>query len=395
VAVAVSNVQPLRALRANTLARRSSSTVTYWGDEGLTVLNYVRNQPVLATIDDLQILDKLDTWTSVTALRRQLPSETRQRLTRRLLTFREAGVIETDGAPPRREDVLAREWQDWSPVATWFHMATKDVPYGSPELAAQVASRRLDETEEIPRTRLHSGSLLTLPPFTRAGRLPKILVERRTWRRYGKRAVTLRSLSTLLGYTWAVQRWMHLHGGHRFPLKTSPSGGACHSIEVYVAALNVAGLKRGLYHYDSDEHGLYRLSDASRAMLRRYLPSQPIFSTAAAAFFMTAVFPRVQWKYRSPRAYRVVLMETGHLCQTFCLVATWLGLAPFCTAALGDSAIESDLGIDGLTETVLYAAGASPRPDGVKWAPFPSGERPFTSLPAWRRRLDRRSKSRR
>ena len=41
----------------------------------------------------------------------------------------------------------------------------------------------------------------------------------------------------------------------------------------------------------------------------------------------------------------------------FCLVATWLGLAPFCTAALVDQEIEADLGLDGSNESVLYAAG--------------------------------------
>jgi len=82
---------------------------------------------------------------------------------------------------------------------------------------------------------------------------------------------------------------------------------------------------------------------------------------------MTAVFPRTQWKYKFARAYRAVLAESGHLCQTFCFVATWLGLAPFCTIALADSRIEKDLGIDGVTESVLYAAGVGKRPAGMDW----------------------------
>jgi len=72
---------------------------------------------------------------------------------------------------------------------------------------------------------------------------------------------------------------------------------------------------------------------------------------------MTAMFPRTMWKYQHARAYRVVLLDAGHLCQTFCLVATWLGLAPFCTAALKDTLIEKDLAIDGIRESVLYVAG--------------------------------------
>jgi hypothetical protein len=62
-----------------------------------------------------------------------------------------------------------------------------------------------------------------------------------------------------------------------------------------------------------------------------------------------------------------VLAEAGDLCQTFCLVATWLELAPFCTMALADSKIDLDLGIDGVTEGVLYIAGVGKRPEGVDW----------------------------
>ena len=79
--------------------------------------------------------------------------------------------------------------------------------------------------------------------------------------------------------------------------------------------------------------------------------------SAAALFVMTARWRRSIWKYRSPRAYRVVTLDAGHLAQTFCLVATWLGLAPFTTAALRDSGVEETLGIDGITESVLYLAG--------------------------------------
>ncbi len=93
-----------------------------------------------------------------------------------------------------------------------------------------------------------------------------------------------------------------------------------------------------------------------------YCAGQPYFSGAAALFIMTAVFARTMWKYGRARAYRVVLLEAGHLCQTFCLTATRLGLAPFCTAALKDSLIENDLGIDGITESVLYVAGVGAHP---------------------------------
>jgi hypothetical protein len=40
---------------------------------------------------------------------------------------------------------------------------------------------------------------------------------------------------------------------------------------------------------------------------------------------------------------------------------------------LADSRIEHDLGIDGITESVLYTAGVGHRPKGLSWAPLVRG----------------------
>jgi SagB-type dehydrogenase family enzyme len=104
-----------------------------------------------------------------------------------------------------------------------------------------------------------------------------------------------------------------------------------------------------------------------------YYPSSGYFAKAPAHVFLTAVFARQLWRYPYARAYRAALAEAGHVCQTFCLTATWLGLAPFCLMGLADSRIERDLGIDGITESVLYAAGAGHPPRGTSWAPLVRG----------------------
>ena len=41
------------------------------------------------------------------------------------------------------------------------------------------------------------------------------------------------------------------------------------------------------------------------------------------------------------------------------------------TMALADSRIERDLGIDGVSESVIYAAGVGVRPEKAEWAPWP------------------------
>jgi len=122
-----------------------------------------------------------------------------------------------------------------------------------------------------------------------------------------------------------------------------------------------------LYHYSPDRHRLERLTVSPRhRQAAEYCADQDWVRNAAALFIMTAVWERSMWKYRFARAYRTILLDAGHICQTFCLMATHLRLAPFCTAALKDSVIEKDLGLDGLAESVLYVAGAGvPEHTGV------------------------------
>lgn len=212
---------------------------------------------------------------------------------------------------------------------------------------------------------------LLLPPPHCPGEFPQVLLARRTWREFSPVPVTFETLATLLGLSFGVQSWLHVRGLGRVALKTSPSGGARHPIETYLLALRVQGLPSGLYHYAAATHRLELLSrGANRAQVTRYLNGQWWFAGASAVVFMTGVFARTQWKYPAPRAYRIVLLDAGHICQTFCLVATWLGLAPFSTMALADSRIEKALRLDGVSESVLYAAGVGTPPRSAKWAPW-------------------------
>src|SRR5207248_5598810 len=186
----------------------------------------------------------------------------------------------------------------------------------------------------------------------------RVLINRKTHRRFSAKDLTLETVSHLLSLVWGVTGYLYSPRFGKLLRKTSPSGGARHPGEVYLMALRIKGLRPGLYHYHPAHHHLEKLSSrATRNKAWLYCARAKHAEKAAALFLMTAVFPRTMWKYRIARAYRVVLLDAGHLCQTFCLVATWLGLAPFCTAALKDTLIEKDLGIDGIRESVLYVAG--------------------------------------
>ena len=227
-----------------------------------------------------------------------------------------------------------------------------------------------------PVKRMPSAAITRLPDRAPSGEFPNVLLARRTWRRFADRPVDVADLAQLLRYTAGIHQWLPARGLSRSALRTSPSGGARHSIEVYIAARRVRGVRPGLYHYASDRHQLERVRGGQPlGGVERYLPEQPWFDGAAVLVFFAASFERVLWRYDYSRAYRAVLIEAGHLCQTFCLTATWLGLAPFCTMALSDSSIERDLKLDGITESVLYAAGVGVRGHSPNRAMAPHGVR--------------------
>ncbi len=222
-----------------------------------------------------------------------------------------------------------------------------------------------------------STERLTLPSPRRAAGLSRLLMDRRTWRQFGKGPMGRTELATLLRFTSGITHWLTVPGLGEVSLKTSPSAGSRHPIETYVVVLNVRDVPAGVYRYAPERHELdvIRVGVAADEV-RELVPKQPWFAEASVVVFFTAVFERTLWKYEYARAYRAVLLEAGHVCQTFLLTATSLGLAPFSTMALDDAGLEALLGLDGISEAVLYAAGAGRRPRSGGRAIMPAGDPP-------------------
>jgi SagB-type dehydrogenase family enzyme len=274
-------------------------------------------------------------------------------------------LLECDSAEAARDDLLDSVWKPWLPHGG-YHFLTKDAPFVADDWTLE---QRMQAIADAPQPSLFKKTdgarSMPLPlPDEETDRFFKTLHARRTWRTFSQQPASLGSISKLLQTTWGVQGYIESPGFGPLVLKTSPSGGARHPIEVYLMALRVDGLDPGLYHYDVRDHALELISSrATPQVARDYCADQPYVADAAALFIMTGVFARTMWKYQHPRAYRVVLLDAGHLAQTFCLTATRLGLAPFSTAALKDTLIERDLGIDGISESVLYVTGVGMPPE--------------------------------
>jgi len=358
---------------ARGLYRRSPYLVCYWQGAQFVFENYASRSRVSAAPLTCEILHFFDSWRPVRELVREFPRCTPASLRRALSDLVRAGLLEHSSRPHARTNAL-RTWNGWNPAAGLLHFSTKDTHAPADHEESVRELRRLARVKPMPppMKSYPNARQIALPAPESDGEFPQVLLARRTWRKFSRVPVASEKLATVLGLSFGVQWWVDLRGMGRVALKTSPSGGARHPIEAYVLVLRVKGLGRGLYHYAAGTHRLELVRrGASAAEAIDYLNGQWWFRDMAAVVLMTAVFARTQWKYPAPRAYRAILIDAGHVCQTFCLVATWLGLAPFCTMALADSRIETALGIDGVTESVLYAAGVGTPPRSLQWAPWP------------------------
>jgi SagB-type dehydrogenase family enzyme len=341
--------------------RRARCLFLYWGDGQLFFHNFARRSTASGRPVTCEVLNFFDRWRTYDEAIAHFAHYSPRSVRSALAQLVQYGLLLRKGSAEAKQDVrIAHEWSAWLPQGS-FHFSTKDVAY------VDRSNWSLDRLKAVlpktprPKTFKSIKGAQKLPLPRRAfpdSEFIRTLMARRTHREFSKQEVTLEAISRLLSLVWGVTGYIHSPVFGKLAHKTSPSAGARHPGEVYLMALRVKGLKPGLYHYHPAYHRLEMIStNATREKAWRYCARQNFAKNAAALFLMTAVFRRTMWKYHLPRSYRVVLLDAGHLCQTFCLVATWLGLAPFCTAALKDTLIEEDLGIDGIRESILYVAG--------------------------------------
>lgn len=278
------------------------------------------------------------------------------------------GLIESDDTERRSGHTTATPrdpvaWiPEWGAAARIFHEASRDAPYiddraERADLIEVITNnpgpgifKSYEEASSVPLTSDLAPMEMTLE---------KALLRRRTHRDFTNQTVTAQQLATVLHYTFRPQRFIDAGPFGLLLQKTSPSAGARHEVECYVAVRNVEGIDPGLYHYNGSTHSLARIGEApgDRKIAHMTYNQRQCYGSPFTCF-TTAIFSRLAYKYRHVRAYRLWMYDAGHFGQTFVLVCTALGLGAYQTAAFRDSEIERYLGIYGSGEFATYVLGA-------------------------------------
>jgi SagB-type dehydrogenase family enzyme len=216
------------------------------------------------------------------------------------------------------------------------------------------AFKKLPDCEQIPLSscnwKLSLGALQAL------GRWP---------RSYPPRGGPLRldQLAALLALTAGVKE-ISSDGAKRW----AATAGNLGSVELFVAARKVEGLKQGIYFYQAAEHtlaafrkrgalGVPELMTRALGGQRKDLPD--------ALIFLTGAFHRVARKYGS-FAYRLINLDAGVALSQFHLVARSMDLWSQAAAAWADDLIHAQLDLrrgEHVT-AVLLISGKTPR---VQW----------------------------
>lgn len=305
--------------------RRNPDLLPEWGDGSRMVVRDCRQwrmftvQPELLTA--LSHLDRPRTAEDLHALWPRSPGP--EAVAALLGDLARAGIVHPCGPGPQDDAKAPEEGRTdgRTPYELAVHRQAGTAATGGRDLRASppahwrhdeaLATVALPETTDVP-----SRSLAT------------VLSERRSIRAFAPHPVPLTGLAAFLDRAARVRGYLS-SPDYQQTQRPAPSGGARHSLEIYLLAREVAGLEAGAYHYDPFAHTLNRLTpwDEGLTGLQHRLVVVPaqMREPPPVSLYLTSCVARTAWKY-SGMALAMIYRDTGCLLQTMCLTATDLGL---------------------------------------------------------------------
>src|SRR5712691_3940663 len=197
-----------RRLPPGVMVRRAPFVVVYWDDDELVIENYGTGNRVGASPVMIDILAFFDRSRDPAALSRHMPGYGAASLARAVADLLKHSLLTQSNRPPTAADRAFASWSSWHPAAGLLHFSSKDLPYRSwPEGQRALRGHAKRQPRPPAVKRYPRAVSISLPAPRDDGEFARVLLERRTWRRFSSRPVPLGALSTLLGLSSRVQYW--------------------------------------------------------------------------------------------------------------------------------------------------------------------------------------------
>ena len=336
---------------------RSSQTLVFSQSEGaLVACNFLTKSVFQCSQDLLSLLAKLKDWKDVDEISELVPEFEIEELKSTLINLQNVSAIVAEGSvAAQRETEFEKCWA-WGIPTALMHYAVQDNDYIPLDTAQTMQLEKLETHGRVDLFLQNHDfeNVMVLPKSNNSTALLKLMAKRRTVRQAKPEPVGLQQLSDCLfaglGITGETQNC-----AGKLPLSMTPSGGARNPYEAYVFANNVKGLRPGIYHYSATEHSLGLVKATNDMKISSLIGGQEWGDDKACLIVLCAHLDRTMWKYVDANAYRVVLIEAGHIGQNIMLAATDNGLTACPTAAISHSVVKSQLGLSSLTQAPIYA----------------------------------------
>jgi len=173
------------------------------------------------------------------------------------------------------------------------------------------------------------------------------------------------TLSRLLYFTNGVTGILRYPNGQSLLLRAAPTAGGLYPTEIYLAVRNCSYLESGIYNFQVKDHSLVLAWEGDYwNAFEKYCMGHEAIGQSNFLIFLTAVYERSAWRY-SERAYRRILLDTGHVLGNLVAYAPQEGLTPCPIGGFFDASLNSLLYLDKSKEGVL-AVVALPQTDGIE-----------------------------
>ncbi|XWN53146.1 SagB/ThcOx family dehydrogenase [Anoxybacillus flavithermus] len=354
------------------VVRLSNNLVFYWENEHFICDNYFLQKAKSLNKDLFPILDWFAAPKSTSTLSELINTKgisfNEEEMNYIVEQLIESSILVEEGSEMDKLEKKYSSWDRWGKLVSYYHFGSR-VTFKQKLISSEDDKLKLiEKAKKFPPPSMYKEIKnckripLEIPRGLRnKNTFEHVILNRKTTREFSNKKISKQEFSDILFYTFGAIACNLDEGYGPFLYKTSPSGGARHPIEVYPIVLNVEGIEPGIYHYSVKNHDLELIRMGDEKYLRNLCKSigkdQEHVGKPSVVFVYTALIDREMWKYESPRAYRVIMYDLGHLSQTLYLMSSYFNLGAFFTGAINDEVVDSELNLDTSNEIPLGLSG--------------------------------------